>query len=82
MESPELGPFVSFVGKEIGVMGSMGYARSELECVVELTTAGTLDLSGSITAHYPLDRAVDALDDLAHRRNDPLRLALLPGMSS
>ena len=82
MESPELGPLVSFVGKEIGVMGSMGYTRAELGRVVELAATGSLDLSGSITARYPLDRAVDALDDLASRRNDPVRLALLPGASS
>ena len=82
MESPELGPLVSFVGKEIGVLGSMGYTRAELERVVDLTATGKLDLSGSITARYPLDRATEALDDLASRRNDPVRLALLPGLPS
>jgi propanol-preferring alcohol dehydrogenase len=82
MESPELGPLVSFVGREIGVLGSMGYTRAELERVVELTATGKLDLSGSITARYPLDRAAEALDDLASRRNDPVRLALIPGASA
>ena len=82
MESPELGPLVSFVGKEISVLGSMGYTRAELERVVELTAAGQLDLSGSITARYPLTRAAEALEDLASHRNDPVRLALLPGESS
>jgi threonine dehydrogenase-like Zn-dependent dehydrogenase len=81
MESPELGPLVSFVGKEIGVMGSMGYTRGELERVVGLAETGRLDLSGSITARYPLERAVEALDDLANHRNDPVRLALLPGLA-
>jgi threonine dehydrogenase-like Zn-dependent dehydrogenase len=81
MESPELGPLVAFVGKEIGVLGSMGYTRAELERVVELTATGKLDLSGSITARYPLVRVAEALDDLASRRNDPVRLALLPGAS-
>jgi len=82
MESPELGPLVSFVGKEIALLGSMGYTRAELERVVELTATGKLDLSGSITARYPLTRAAEALEDLASRRNDPVRLALLPGESS
>ncbi|MCZ7619867.1 MAG: alcohol dehydrogenase catalytic domain-containing protein [Myxococcota bacterium] len=82
MESPELGPLVSFVGREIGVLGSMGYTRAELERVVELTATGKLDLSGSITARYPLARAAEAIEDLAHRRNDPVRLALLPGAHS
>jgi len=49
---------------------------------VELTATRKLDLSGSITARYPLARAAEALDDLASRRNDPVRLALLPGASS
>ncbi|MBW1845366.1 MAG: zinc-binding dehydrogenase, partial [Deltaproteobacteria bacterium] len=79
MESPELGPLVSFVGKEIGVLGSMGYTRSELERVVSLAESGHLDLSGSITDRYPLERAAEALDDLANHRNDPVRLALIPG---
>ena len=79
MESPELGPLISFVGKEIGVLGSMGYTRAELERVVTLAASGKLDLSGSITARYPLSRAEEALEDLATHRNDPVRLALLPG---
>jgi len=82
MESPELGPLVSFVGKEIGVMGSMGYTRSELERVVGLAESGRLDLSGSITGRYPLERAAEALDDLANHRNDPVRLALIPGLAT
>jgi propanol-preferring alcohol dehydrogenase len=81
MESPELGPLVAFVGREISVLGSMGYTRAELERVVDLTATGKLDLSGSITARYPLARVIEALDDLASRRNDPVRLALLPGAS-
>ncbi len=78
MESPQLGPLVSFVGKEIGVMGSMGYTLDELESVVSLAESGRLDLSGSITGRYPLEDALEALDDLANHRNDPVRLALIP----
>lgn len=82
MEAPQLPPLISFVGREIAVLGSMGYTRAELERVVDLAAEGRLDLSGSITARYPLERAVDAFDDLASRRNAPVRLALLPGASS
>ncbi|MCC6766588.1 MAG: alcohol dehydrogenase catalytic domain-containing protein [Deltaproteobacteria bacterium] len=82
MESPTLGPLVSFVGREIGVLGSMGYTRAELARVVELAASGRLDLSGSITARYPLERAVEALADLASGRGDPVRLVLLPGASA
>jgi propanol-preferring alcohol dehydrogenase len=81
MEAPQLPPLISFVGREIAVLGSMGYTRTELERVVELAASCDLDLSGSITERYPLERAADALDDLASRRGDPVRLALLPGAS-
>jgi threonine dehydrogenase-like Zn-dependent dehydrogenase len=81
MEAPELPPLISFVGREIAVLGSMGYTRAELDRVVELAASGRLDLSHSITQRYPLARAADALEDLAARRGDPIRLALLPGAS-
>ncbi|MCP4037622.1 MAG: alcohol dehydrogenase catalytic domain-containing protein [bacterium] len=82
MESPELGPLVSFVGKEVGVLGSMGYTRAELACVVELAATGKLDLSGSITGRYPLEQAAKAIEDLANHKNDPVRLALFPESSA
>ena len=78
-ETPALPPLISFVGREITVLGSMGYTRAELERVVSLAASGELDLSRSITARYPLGRAEEALADLAARRGDPVRLALLPG---
>jgi threonine dehydrogenase-like Zn-dependent dehydrogenase len=49
---------------------------------VALTATGKLDLSGSITARYPLDEVVRAFEDLASHRNDPVRLALLPAGAS
>ncbi len=78
---PTLPPLISFVGRELAVLGSMGYTRAELDRVVTLTAAGDLDLSHSITQRYPLARATDALDDLQHRRGDPVRLALMPPLS-
>jgi len=80
-ESPQLPPLLSFVGREIAVLGSMGYTRAELDRVVALAASGELDLSRSITARYSLDRAADALNDLAARRGDPVRLALVPDAS-
>jgi len=38
--------------------------------------------SASITARCPLVRAIEALEDLASHRNDPVWLALLPGESA
>jgi propanol-preferring alcohol dehydrogenase len=77
-ETPALPPLVSFVGREIAVLGSMGYTRAELARVVDLAASGALDLSASITARYPLENAAGALKDLADRRGDPVRLVLLP----
>ena len=56
----------------------MGYTLEELERVIQLAAGGQLDLSRSITARYPLERALEAFDDLHNRRRDPVRLALLP----
>jgi propanol-preferring alcohol dehydrogenase len=81
MEPPELPPLVSFVGRELAVLGSMGYTLAELKRVVQLAASGELDLSRSITARYPLERAAEAFDDLHNRRGDPVRLALVPARS-
>jgi threonine dehydrogenase-like Zn-dependent dehydrogenase len=78
LEAPELPPLVSFVGRETAVLGSMGYTLEELDRVVRLAAGGELDLSRSITARYPLERAAEAFDDLHNRRGDPVRLALVP----
>jgi propanol-preferring alcohol dehydrogenase len=78
LEPPELPPLVSFIGRELAVLGSMGYTLEELNRVVQLAAAGELDLSRSITARYPLERAAEAFDDLHERRGDPVRLALVP----
>ncbi len=78
LERPELPTLMSFVGREITVTGSMGYMRAELAEVLKWAASGELDLSRSITARYPLDRAPEALADLEKRRGDPIRLALIP----
>jgi propanol-preferring alcohol dehydrogenase len=81
LEAPALPPLVSFVGRETALLGSMGYTLEELDRVVQLAAGGELDLSRSISARYPLERALEAFDDLHHRRGDPVRLALLPAQA-
>lgn len=81
LEAPELPPLVSFVGRELTLLASMGYTLDDLAHVLELAAEGRLDLSRSITARYPLERAPDALDDLESRYGDPVRLALIPSGS-
>jgi D-arabinose 1-dehydrogenase-like Zn-dependent alcohol dehydrogenase len=81
LERPELPPLMSFIGREIAVVGSMGYTRAELDESLRRAVSGELDLSRSITARYPLERAPDALADLEARRGDPIRLALVPSGS-
>ncbi len=78
MDAPRLPPLLSFVGREVSLLASMGYTRAELDQVVAWAASGELDLSKSITARYPLEDAPQAIDDLAHRRGDPVRLALFP----
>jgi len=74
----ELPPLLAFVGKELALIGSMGSYREDLEEVLALLVAGRLDLAGSVTSELPLEDAAVALDMLASRKGDPVRLVLKP----
>ncbi len=47
-----------------------------------MARGGRVIVGGVGMARYPLAHAARALEDLASRRNDPVRLVLLPGASS
>lgn len=77
-EKISLGPSILFALKHSQLRGSYGYRRSHIEALVSLVASGRLDLSASITAKLPLDDAADAVDMLATKRGDPVRLVLTP----
>ncbi len=77
-ERVELPPLTTFVGKELALVGSMGSYREDLEEVLALLAAGQLDLAGSVTQELPLSEVNAALEMLAHKTGDPVRMVLTP----
>jgi len=73
-----LPPLVSFVGREQAVLGSFGADRADSEDLYSLIAAGRLDLSGSISARYPLSEADAALQHLAAERGRVVRIVVEP----
>jgi D-arabinose 1-dehydrogenase-like Zn-dependent alcohol dehydrogenase len=62
---PALPPLASFVGREQAVLGSFGMDRADIADLFSLLAAGRIDLSGSISARYPLAESDAALRRLA-----------------
>lgn len=76
---PALPSLYAFVGREQAVLASYGAHRADLEEVYALAAGGRLDLSGSISARYPLAEAPSAFARLARREGDVIRLVVEPG---
>jgi D-arabinose 1-dehydrogenase-like Zn-dependent alcohol dehydrogenase len=75
---PSLPPLMAFVGREQAVLGSFGMDRRDIEDLFALIGAGRLDLSGSISARYPLAQADAALRHLAEKRSAVVRIVVTP----
>jgi len=59
----------------------LGHYGSELfhtQELVSLIRAGKLDLSASVTKVLPLEQAGQALDELAKKTGNPIRIVLKP----
>lgn len=77
-ERPQLPPLAAFVGREQSVIGSFGMDRDDIEDLYALVASGRLDLSRSISARCPLARANDALQHLARKEGDVVRVVVEP----
>ncbi|HVL90556.1 MAG TPA: zinc-binding dehydrogenase [Actinomycetota bacterium] len=77
-EKISLGPSILFALKHSQLRGAYGYRRTHIETLVSLVASGRLDLSASITANMPLEQAADAVEILATKRGDPVRIILSP----
>ena len=77
-EPTSLGPglFVSLQSQTL--LGHLGYGKLHLEQLVRLVELGRLDVSDSVSAVLPLDDIVDAVDQLANKRGNPIRLVVRP----
>ena len=78
MGKPSLPRIASFVSRELSVLGSFGMDRSDIEDLFDWVATGKLDLSGSISARYPLEQADAALQHLAKKESGVLRVIVEP----
>ena len=69
-------PPMQFVRKQLQLLGSYGFTSHTINTVLQLVSAGRVDLSGSITHTYPLAEANTALDTLHHKTGNPQRVVV------
>jgi hypothetical protein len=60
------------------IMGHYGSEPHHVTELIALTASGRLDLSHSITEIVPLQQAAEALDKLANKVGNPIRIVLKP----
>ncbi|MFF2244409.1 zinc-binding dehydrogenase [Arthrobacter sp. NPDC058130] len=66
----------NYLGKQ--VRGHYGGTPESVSELVRLAEVGRLDLAPSITDHFPLAEAADAVNRLANKIGDPIRFILEP----
>jgi D-arabinose 1-dehydrogenase-like Zn-dependent alcohol dehydrogenase len=77
-DSTSLGPGVFFSLQSQTLMGHLGYRKEHLDQLVRLVELGRLDVSDSVSDVLALEDIVDAVDRLATKRDDPIRLVVRP----
>jgi len=78
MEPTVLGPGALFSLQSQSLLGHLGYRKEHLDQLVRLVELGRLDVSDSVSEVLPLDDIADAVDRLATKRGDPVRLVVRP----
>lgn len=69
-------PSALLVSNELEVVGSFGSTMQDVNELVDLLDAGRLDLSRSVTHAYEPGGFTDALQQLAERRDHPIRIVV------
>ena len=75
-EALETLPSSLLVSNELEVVGSFGSSMQDVNELVDLLDAGRLDLSRSVTHTYPPEGFPEALEQLAERRDHPIRIVV------
>jgi 2-desacetyl-2-hydroxyethyl bacteriochlorophyllide A dehydrogenase len=78
LEPTTLGPGALFSLQSQSLLGHLGYRKQHLDQLVRLVELGRLDVSDSVSDVLPLDDIADAVDRLATKRGDPVRLVIKP----
>jgi D-arabinose 1-dehydrogenase-like Zn-dependent alcohol dehydrogenase len=77
-EPTTLGPGALFSLQSQTLLGHLGYGKDHLDQLVRLLAIGRLDLSDSVSDIVALDDVGDAVDRLATKRDNPVRLVVRP----
>jgi threonine dehydrogenase-like Zn-dependent dehydrogenase len=77
-ERMSLGSSIRFSFFRTKLLGHYGYQRRHLDTLIRLASSGRLDVSGSVSSLMPVEQAADAVEALASKRGDPVRIVLVP----
>jgi threonine dehydrogenase-like Zn-dependent dehydrogenase len=69
---------MAFTYMRTQIMGHYGSEAHHVRELIELAGSGRLDLSHSVSEVMPLERAGQALDKLANKIGNPIRIVLIP----
>jgi len=78
MEATQLGPGALFSLQSQTLLGHLGYSKEHLGQLVRLVASGRLDVSDSISDVVALADVADAVDRLANKRDNPVRIVVRP----
>jgi alcohol dehydrogenase, propanol-preferring len=78
MERVSLPPIRVFVGKELSVLGSMGFAKDEMEAIFSLIEEKKVDLSNSVSEVFPLEEINEGMRRMAEKEGNPIRFVVAP----
>jgi threonine dehydrogenase-like Zn-dependent dehydrogenase len=69
---------MAFTYMRTQIMGHYGSEAHHVRELIEFARQGKLDLSHSISEILPLDQAAEAIDKLANKIGNPIRIVLKP----
>jgi D-arabinose 1-dehydrogenase-like Zn-dependent alcohol dehydrogenase len=78
MEPIALGPGALFSLQSQSLLGHLGYTKQHMEQLLRLAASGRLELADSISEVVALEDVVDAVDRLATKRDNPVRIVIKP----
>jgi propanol-preferring alcohol dehydrogenase len=70
---------LQITSRQISIIGSYGSDMRAIPELMRLFLDQKLDLSRSITSHHPLEELNDCLENLHHRKGNPIRYIIEPG---
>ncbi len=75
-ERVTLPPLQAFGGSELMLVASLGFHRVDLEEIIRMVAAGEVDLRASVSEVVPLNEINAALQKLAERKSDAVRVVV------